>query len=454
MLRSLVHDREYWSTLVRLALPIAAQSFISSSINVVGVVMVGQMGEKAVAAVGLANQVFFIFSLLLFGISSGAAIFTAQLWGIKDVVSIHKVQGLCLGMGLSGALLFSVAALVVPEGVLKIYTTDPAVISLGTQYLRIIGWSYAITAITYSYASVLRSTGNVKVPTFVSISALLLDSGLNYILIFGKLGLPALGVRGAALGTTLARLFEVSLLLAITYRGRFPAAARISELLGASRSFVRQYLVTALPVAFNESIWALGISTYNMIYARISTESIAAVNIATTIEGLAFVIFIGICNASAIMIGHQIGAGREKQAFVYATRALVLTASGAVLVGLLIILGSDTILSFYKVSQTASLYAHRILIVMACVLWIKVSNMTVVVAILRSGGDTRFSLFLDAGTVWVIGVPIALLGAFVLHLPVYWVVPMVMLEEVTKLSIGLYRFKSRKWINNLARSMA
>ena len=450
----MLRDKDYWAILVRLALPIAAQNLISSSLNVVGVIMVGQLGEKSVAAVGLANQVFFIFSFLLFGISSGAGIFTAQFWGKKDRASIRKVLGLCLAMGLAGALLFSSAALLFPEGVLRIYTTDPVVIGLGVQYLRIIGWSYAVTAVTFSYASVLRSTGNVKVPTFVSICALCLDALLNYLLIFGKLGLPAMGVRGAALGTTIARLFEVTLLLAITYRGRLPAAARPSELLGASRSFVRSYLTTALPVAFNESIWSLGISTYNMIYARISTESIAAVNIASTIEGLAFVVFIGICNASAIMIGHKIGSNQPGQAFDYARRALVIAASGALLVGLLIILGSDTILSFYKVSQTASQYAHNILIVLACALWIRVSNMTIIVAILRSGGDTRFSLFLDVGTVWVIGVPMALLGAFVLHLPVYWVVPMVMLEEVAKLVIGLFRFASKKWINNLVRAVA
>jgi putative MATE family efflux protein len=454
LIRRVLRDKDYWASLVRLALPITAQNLISSSLNVVGVVMVGQLGEKSVAAVGLANQVFFIFSFLLFGISSGAAIFTAQLWGKKDQASIRKVLGLCLSMGLGGALLFSAAALLFPGAVLRIYSHDPAVIELGVQYLRIIGWSYAITAVTFSFASVLRSTGNVRVPTFVSICAICLDALLNYVLIFGKLGLPAMGVRGAALGTSIARLFEVTLLLGITYRMRLPAAAGLTELLGASRSFVRTYLITALPVAFNESMWALGISTYNMIYARIGTESIAAVNIASTIEGLAFTIFVGICNASAIMIGHKIGSNQEGQALSYARRALAIAASGAVLVGVLIVLGSDAILSFYKVSQAASQYAHNILIVLACVLWIRVSNMTMIVAILRSGGDTRFSLFLDVGTVWGIGVPLALLGAFVFHLPVYWVVSMVMTEEVAKLVIGFFRFKSRKWINNLAQAAA
>ena len=445
-------DREYLTTLFRIAVPIMLQNLVSSSLNVVGVIMIGQMGEKSVAGVGLANQVFFLLTLMLFGISSGSAIFTAQLWGRRDVPSIRKVLGLCLGLGIGVEFLFTLIAVVFPRAVLSLYTEDSAVIALGSQYLHIIGFSYVATAITFSFASVLRSTGDVRVPMAVSITAICLDGLLNYTLIFGKFGFPVLGVQGAALGTCVARFFECILLVLVTYLTRRIAAARLHELLGARREFIRRFLVTVLPAAFNETFWSLGITTYNLIYAHISTEAIAAVNIASTIENLAFVIFFGISTASAILIGNRIGANEEEMAFTYARRALAMGAGLALFVGALIIVASGAILSFYKVSPVVTEYARSILIVMGCVLWIKVSNMTVVIGILRSGGDTRFSLVLDSGSVWLVGIPLALLGAFVFHLPVYFVVLMVATEEAVKLCVGLFRFRSRKWINNLAQS--
>jgi len=288
----------------------------------------------------------------------------------------------------------------------------------------------------------------------VSVVALSFGALLNYVLIFGKLGFPAMGVEGAAWGTCIARLFEFVAMLGMTYLGKFPTAARFSELTGASRDFMRRYFVTVLPVFLNETIWSLGITIYNGIYARISTEALAAINIIGTIEGLAFVVFIGIANASAILIGNKIGAGEEARAMVYARRALILGVAGAFVVGGIMIVSADAILSLYKVSEVVRQYARNILTVVAVVLWVKVSNMNLVVGILRAGGDTRFSLFLDTGTLWLIGIPMALLGAFVLHLPVYWVVVMAASDEITKAAIGLYRFASRKWINNLTRSMA
>jgi Na+-driven multidrug efflux pump len=260
-------------------------------------------------------------------------------------------------------------------------------------------------------------------------------------------------VPGAALGTTLARLVECAAILAVTYLGKYPTATRLVDLQALKPAFIRKFAVTVLPVAANEIIWSLGISIYNLVYARISTEAIAAINITSTIESLGFVIFIGLANASAIMIGNRIGAGEEAKAYTYARRALIMGIVLAVLSGLAIFLLTDSVVSQYKISAQAAENARGILVVMSCALWMKVSNMIIIVGILRSGGDTRFSLVLDAGSVWLVGIPMALLGAFVLHLPVYWVVAMVMADEAVKFGGGLYRFFSRKWINNLANTM-
>jgi Na+-driven multidrug efflux pump len=212
-------------------------------------------------------------------------------------------------------------------------------------------------------------------------------------------------------------------------------------------------MVTVLPVAANETIWSLGVSIYNMVYARIGTEAIAAVNITSTIEGIAFVLSIGVANASAIMIGNRIGAGDEHRAYQYARRAVILGGMISVLVGATILLLSNTIVSSYKISDMAAVFTRGVLTVSACTFWIRSNNLIMIVGILRSGGDTRFSAVLDVGTVWVVGIPMALLGAFVFHLPIYWVVAMVIADEATKFVIGFVRFFSKKWINNLALGM-
>jgi len=446
-------DRSFYARLLALAVPIIIQNFISSSLNLFDVLMIGQLGEVTVAAVGLSNQIFFLLMFLLFGISSGAGVFTAQLWGKGDVPSIHRVMGISLAMGLTGSLFFSFMAIVLPQVSLSIYTNDPAVIQAGLGYLRLSGLSYPMTAISFTYAATLRSTGNTRPPMFVSAITISLKTLLNYLLIFGHLGLPAMGIQGAALSTVIARTLECLLLLGYTYLRRAPTAAPLHRLIAFQRSFVVNFLKIAFPVVINEMLWSLGISTYNAIYAHISTEAAAAIQIAGTIENLAFVIFIGISDATGILVGNKIGAQEQDTAYTYARRSLTLGAGGAMLIGACIYLLSGNILSLYKVSPEVLDYARRILLVMAFVLWIRVSNMTAIVGILRSGGDTRFSMFLDGGTMWVVGVPSALLAAFVFHLPVYWVYLVIMSEELVKFSVSLWRFRSRRWIHNISQTV-
>lgn len=446
-------DREYYSNLLRLALPITTQNFITSLLNVIDVTMLGQLGEVSIAAVGSANGIFFLLMLMLFGTNSGVGVFTAQFWGKKDLKSIRKVLGIGLIIGLTGSFLFTLLALISPDLAIRFYTRDPEVISTGSSYLRIVGLAYMVTAVTFAYSSVLRSTGYVRVPMVVSISALSLKTLLNYGLIFGNFGLPALGVEGAAVATVVARLVELTAILAITYWRKLPPAARLREFLDFDRVFASRVLKTSLPVLINEMLWSLGITTYNMVYGRISTEAFAAMNIATSIENLAFVIFIGLSEATGIMIGNRIGAGDEKKAIVYARRTLIITTIGAVIVGLILLSNVNFLLSFYKLSDLSRDYAANILRVMGCVFWIRISNLIVIVGVLRAGGDTRFCMLLDAGTVWLVGVPLAVVSGLVLHLPIYIVYLIIVSEEFVKYLVGLWRFRSGRWVNNLVQAV-
>jgi putative MATE family efflux protein len=444
---------DFYRRLFKLALPIALQNLVMSSLNMVGGVMIGQLGETSVAAVALANQIFFLLNLFLFGVNSGAAMFTAQLWGKHDTPNIRKVLGLAIFMGLTVGLTFLGITELIPETVLGLYTQDAAVIALGSQYLRLFGPACLFVAVTFSYASVLRSIGDIRVPIAVSIGALALNILLSYVLIFGYLGLPALGVSGAALAVLISRSCECAVLVLTTYLRQSPAAANLKEMLSLDFSFVGKVLKPVLPVALNEILWSLGITTYNGIYAHIGTEAIAAMNIASTFDGLALVAFIGIGNACAILIGNQIGAGEEQEAQRSGGRTLTLAAGGAIVVGGLVILGSGPVLSLYKVSPEVIAYARQILTLIASFLWLRMMNLVIFIGILRSGGDTRFGLVLDGFIIWLVGVPLTWVGAFVFHLPIQWVYMLTMSEEATKWGLGLWRYFSKKWIHNLTQTV-
>jgi putative MATE family efflux protein len=439
--------------LFAIALPIIAQQFVTASLNLVSGLMIGQLGEVAVASVGLSNQVYFLMTLLTFGICSGAAIFTAQLWGKGDVPNVRRVMGLSLIMSLLGAFIFFSLAVFLPRQVLNVYTIDPAVIDLGSQYLRIAGWSYLPTALSFSLSSTLRSAGFVRVPLLVSISALSINTALAYGLIFGNFGLPEMGVAGAAVSIVIARVLECLGLFAVIWLRKLPLAGTPRQLWSFDLPFARAVLTRALPVAANEMLWSLGITTYNIIYARIGTQAVAAVNITSSIENLAFVFFLGISDATAILVGQQIGAGEDDTAYHTARNSLILGIGGALVMGLLLYLLSGLILTLYKVSPEVIDYARGILIVICCTLWLRVSNLTLFIGIFRSGGDTRFAFLLDALGVWLVGVPAAVIGAFVLHLPVYWVYLMVMAEEAAKWGFALRRFFTRRWMHNVTHTI-
>ena len=448
--REYYNDPEYFPNIRKIAIPIIIQQFTFSALNMLGVVFVGQKGEVSVAAVGLAGQLAFLLNLVHFGIISGAAMFTAQFWGRNDVPNLRRVLGLCLMLAISASLIFFTLAQFLPSQILSIYTQDPEVIALGAHYVRVFSWTYLFFGVTFSYALVMRSTGDVRTPTTVSVGALLLSTLLSYTLIFGKFGLPELGIQGAAIAAVIARALECVTLLSITYAKKSPVAASLHELTDFDRNFVSRVIRPMLPVILNELFWSLGITTYNIIYGRMGTESYAAMNIVSTLEQIGFVIFIGISNATSVLVGNRIGAGKEEEAYVYAGRSLGLGIVGGLLIGSLFQLVKAPVLSLYNVSPEVLQDAGNVINIITFFLWVRVNNMTIVVGVLRAGGDTRFSMFIDGIIIWLVGVPMAYLGANIWHLPVHLVYLCAMSEEATKWILGVNRYFSRKWIHNLA----
>jgi len=432
-----------------LAAPILLQNLLSSSLNFIDVFMIGGLGETAIASVGSANQFFFIFLMLIYGLASGTAIFTAQYWGRKDITGIRSVMGIGLVLTLGVSTLFTIVTLLFPGAIITLFSSDAAVVEAGSDYLRVIAWCFIIVSLTTSFSVVLRSTENVIFPMMASIVGIFLNTGLNYVLIFGHFGFPAMGVTGAAIATLIARLAEMLIVVGLTYYRKLPGAARISDLLSFSTQQLKKYLERALPVIAQTAGWATGYSMFSMIYGHVSTESLAAFNISGSIERICLIFFNGLGAACSIMVGNRIGAGEDEKARGYAGNFLVIGIAVSLVISTVLFFIRYPVVGIYNLSDTSRTYMTGILLVMACVMWAKAFNIIFHNGIFKAGGDTFFSMCLDVGGVWLVGVPIVLLAAFYFKLPVHLIVACQAIEEILKMIIGFIRFLSGRWLNNL-----
>ncbi|HEY8343620.1 MAG TPA: MATE family efflux transporter [Bacillota bacterium] len=442
-------DRTFYRIVLRLALPVTLQHFIMSGLNMLDTIMVGQLGETEIAAVGLSNQLYFILSLFLLGVGGSCSMFISQFWGKQDRPNIRRILGLSLLVNSAAAFLFFLVGFCFPEAILSLFSKDTELIRIGGDYLRITAFSYIIVAITVTYSAALRSMEEVKLPMRASVIGLTTNAVLNYLLIFGRLGLPRLGIVGAALGTVIARLVELGILLTVTYTCKYLDITKFMEMFRFSKDLVKRYFSTSTMVVVKDVIWAIGMTIYMAIYGRIGTEVVAVLNIVATIRQLATVFFNGLANACLIMVGKEIGAGDEDRAYLYSERFLILTAIFGVFMGLTIFCGKNLILLPYNISAQTTAYAMEVLSVLTFVYSIAVFNMVGVVGVLRSGGDAMFCLVMDLIAVYLIGLPLAYLSGLVWQLSIGWVFALVNLQEVYKMIMIVKRFVTRKWIHNL-----
>jgi len=455
-MRTIFKDKTFLKAMIAIALPITLQNLVASSVNMLDTLMITSLGEESLAAVGLANQVFFFYAVTIFGVATGSSVFVSQFWGKGDVKNIARILGISLAITSVLGALFTLAALFVPEFIMKIFSEDSEVIRLGVDYLRIVSLSYIITGISFAYAVASRSIGQAKMPMIASIVSFLVNLIFNYLLIFGKFGFPQLGVKGAAYGTIIARAAEIGLMLYSIYsnKNNNPLAHSFKSMTDWTGDFIRKYFKTAYPVILNEALWSLGTVLYSLAYAKIGTEAAAAVQILNTVQNIFMVLSRGLANACTVMVGNKIGADEEDEAVVYADNFMILSAALGLVLGVLIYFSKDLILIFFR-NLTPSMYntSRNLLIVLAASFFIRSFNGTLIVGVLRGGGDTRFSMLLEMGSVWLVGVPLAFLGALVFRFPVYYVFLLVNIEEIVKAAIGILRVKSKKWVTNIIHDM-
>lgn len=444
-----------------LAIPIALQEVLTTALQFIDNIMVSYIdtaaktasGENiAIASVSFAGQNFFLFILLMVGITSGISIFTAQHWGDKDLVNTRKTAAFSLLGSIAGALLFTIPTFFFADQFISFFSKDANVIAMGGGYLRIVTWVYIFTGTTFSLSASLKSITDVKTPIFVAIFSVALNTLLNWLLIFGKWGLPEMGVNGAALATLLSGAIGCFMLIGSMIIGKSPLiTTNIKEYLSYPVGFIPKMVKTTMPVIGNEMGWALGIFFYNKIFALLGTDAATAFSIAERVIFLFMVAFIGTSAATATLMGNTIGENSLEEARDNSKRVLYLAGGSAILMG--IVAGLSAPLWASQVFQIETDLMQQaitaLIICTAITLPFKVINMHGVNGLMRSGGDTHFSMYVDIGCLWLIGAPLAILSAVVFKMPVYWVYLIIGIEEVVKSFIVIRRVNSGRWINRL-----
>ncbi|QGU95791.1 MATE family efflux transporter [Clostridium bovifaecis] len=448
-MKKLFKDKEFFTTILTLVIPITLQNLISSSLNMVDNIMIGRLGENEIAAVGLVNQYFFIFMLCLSGINAGASIFMAQYWGRRDRNSIKKVLGLDLVLGTIASIAFAIIALFMPEYIIKLFTREAAIINLGVQYLRIISVTFMLTNITQAFSTTLRCTGAARPPMVASLIGVATNAFLNWVFIFGNLGSTAMGVAGAALATSLARLVEMIIVLNYSYSPQSVFRTRFKEFFNFNVDFIKSYFRTSYSVILNELVWALGMTTYSIIYAKIGIKEVASMQIATTINNMFMVLCIGLAAAASIMVGNKIGAGEEDIAIDYAKKLGVLAPIIGVLIGLALWISAPILTSAFKINEDTLSLTVTVLKTMAFFAPLRFFNVLMIVGIFRGGGDTTYSMLVQLGTIWCFAIPAGFIAAvyFKLSLPIVYFI--VCMEELVKVGFEWSRLRSKKWIRNI-----
>lgn len=447
-------DDPFKRALLAVGIPVALQHLIQTALNLIDTIMIGRVSKDALAAVGLANQVFFLMILLAFGINSGVSVYIAQFWGKKDVKNIRKTIGVGLTGGLIVSMFFFLVSFLFPVQVLELFLKETNVVRIGADYLRIVSVSYIFTAITLTYSVASRGVEQARLPMVVSSVSIVVNTVGNWILIFGLFGLPAMGAKGAAIATLIARVFEMLMLLFFIYKTDNVLAAKISELTSFRKAFVKKIFKTAMPVLINEGIWALGTVMYTMAMAKINSDAVASFQVMMAVYRFFEVAFIGLGNACQVVIGNRIGAGEEHLAMSYGQKFINLTLVTCLFTSVLIFISAENVATLFNVPPNVQRDAVYMMRIVAFYNFPKMLNLLLIVGILRGGGDTMFAMIIETLCVWGIGVPLAFAGAMFFKWPAYIVVAALMMEEVIKTFLGAYRFYSKKWVRNVVDQIA
>lgn len=443
------HKQSFAGTVCKLAVPVALQSMLQSSFSIVDQIMIGQLGSVSVAGVGLAGKFASIFSVLVSAIGAIAGIMISQYLGQKNKREVSRSfwMNLLLALGFGG--LFTVICLAFPRQIMNLYTTDQDTMLASARYLVIVAGTFLPMAGATLLSTLLRCVEKASIPLYASILAAVLNTVLNYILIFGKCGLPAMGAEGAAIATVISQAVNFLVMLLMMGKSKDLLRKDPDDTRPMTKFNWKQYASMLMPILACELLWSLGENVYAAIYGHLGTQSSAAMTLINPVQGLMIGALCGLSQAAGVIVGKELGKGDYDQAYTASKKLLLYGAVGAVMLSVLIVALRARYVEIYQVEASVKELTMQILMAYAVIAPVKVQNMILGGGIIRSGGKTQFVMVIDMIGTWGFGVPLGLLSAFVLHLSIPYVYFILSLEECIRLAAAVIVFRRKSWMQKL-----
>ncbi len=442
-------NRTFMKTVLSIAIPVALQCMLQSSFSIIDQIMIGQLGSISIAAVGIAGKFSSIYQVVVSAIAVVAGIMIAQYMGKQEQEQVDKSLSVNLAAAILLALGFTASCLGVPELVMGIYTEDTAMCAVAASYLRLIAFTFLPMAGAILLSTMLRCMEKASLPLYASIVAAIVNTGLNYVLIFGKLSFAPMGVDGAAIATVMAQIANFLLILGAFLKSYRKTGSNFHFSLRLGTEGYRQYLWMLLPILITEFMWSLGENVYASIYGHMGTIACAAMTLTNPIQGLMIGALSGLSQAAGILIGKSLGKKDYDEAYANSKKLIWYGLCGAVILSALLITTKAFYVDIYAVEAVTKAIASDILLAFALVAPIKVLNMILGGGIVRSGGKTKLIMWIDLMGTWIFGVPLGYLSAFVLNLPIPYVYFILSLEEAVRLLVTVVVFRKKIWMQSL-----
>ncbi|MBQ2819705.1 MAG: MATE family efflux transporter [Clostridia bacterium] len=444
----------FYKNVFRLAIPVATQNMLSTCANLVDTAMVASLGNAEVSAVGVSGKWMFLINIMVLGIGAGASAQISQYYGADEKENMKRTQCTALVFCIGVALVYLLAALLFPRQLIAVFNDEPEVIKAGVEYIRIAALGVIPLAIANICAVARRSVEDVKVPMYIAGVSVLINTCLNYTFIYGNFGAPALGVKGAALATTISLTFQAIAFITIGIVKKHFSIIAFKSIGDISRDFVKKFMKISLPAVFNEEIWGGGIMICAAIFARQGSDNYAAYTIFDSVSSITFIFFQGLGAASAVLIGKTVGAGKLNEAYDMAKKFMIATPIlGLIAGGLLIALRKPILMLFDIETMSARMTVETLIIIFGIWLGMRMISYTGVCGIFRAGGDSKFGVYLDLIGLYCFAIPAVLIAAYLFKAPfVVLVATMMIVEDSAKVPITLYYLRSRRWIKRITQS--
>lgn len=447
--RSEKHD--LYNKLARIALPIAVQGVGIAILNLVDNIMVGSLGEAPLAAVGISIQLYFVHYLLLYGFVGGTTTFTAQFYGTGDKESIRKIIGFSAICGLIIGVVFFIVAFFFTEEYLRLLVEQDDVRALAADYVKICSWTLFMAGVSYPLQMGLKATQQTKMPMIIGLSIFFLNIIMNYVLIFGKFGFPQWGVYGAGFATMMSRALELVLSVVFVFNKRNYFHGPLCSYFQIERKLVKDVLKNSAPTTAHESIWAIGQSVYIAAFSRLGTSAIAGYQAATTLRSIFSFAAFSIGDSALIMVGEKLGMGDKKGAKILASQLIKIGVIVGLIVGAVMVGSAWSLTGLFHLTEYGAKCCAYVLMMYGITMWLNLFTGINVSGILRAGGDTSFAMISECSCIWLVGVPIAFFTSIICGWPIYICTLLAQIDNLAKMAILAYRFRSGKWIKMLVR---